>query len=416
MGLSIIIVGAGPGGCFLAQSLRKALPESELTIMDRLPVPYGLIRYGVAPDHQGTKAVTRQFDRLFERQNIHFMGNVCLGKDVSLEELRTYFDVVVLSTGLSKDRPLGSDFLHLSHVYGAGKITRMWNGHPYEASFRPELGEDVVVIGNGNVAIDVVRLLAKGSEDFAGSDIHDDVLAPDVKHIHLVGRSPAAQAKFDPAMVRELSTISNLCIELGTGSSLDGDADNKVLQALSDICSENSMAAAKTLTLHFELPVKAPVLDETTLTGIVFNRAGEDVHIKCDSLISAIGFEDDGGLGRPKLLLEASDLENGQLDVGLYATGWFRRGPQGTIPENRKDAQAVAARIVADLQAENHGKNAVGRSALLERVTDIATTYQDWLAIDAVEREQAPDGRVRQKLTTVEDMLAHRTPTDCIEI
>ena len=170
----IAIVGAGPSGCFMAQSLGKACPDVEITIIEKLPVPYGLVRYGVAPDHQGTKAVIRQFARLFEKQGVNFAGNVNVGAgdaaDLSLAELRDIFDVVVLATGLSEDRRLGLAGEQTGGVYGSGAVTRFWNDHPSDQALAPEFGNQVVVVGNGNVALDVVRLLAKGADDFNGSD------------------------------------------------------------------------------------------------------------------------------------------------------------------------------------------------------------------------------------------------------
>ena len=210
----IAIVGAGPSGCFVAQSLGKACPDAEITIVDRLPVPYGLVRYGVAPDHQGTKAVIRQFARLFEKQGVTFTGNLCVGDDdsadLSFAELRGMFDAVVLATGLSEDRRLGLVGEEARGVYGSGAVTRFWNDHPSDQALAPEFGNRVVVVGNGNVALDVVRLLAKGTDDFNGSDFDPARVVTSVTDIHIVGRSPAHGAKFDAVMVKELAKICSL--------------------------------------------------------------------------------------------------------------------------------------------------------------------------------------------------------------
>ncbi|MFZ1682318.1 MAG: FAD-dependent oxidoreductase, partial [Rhizobiaceae bacterium] len=203
--VSVAIVGAGPSGCYTAQALVKALPAAQIDILDRLPVPYGLVRYGVAPDHQGTKAVIRQFERLFERQGVAFFGNVTVGDDIALDELRELYDAVVLSVGLAGDRRLGIPGETLQGVHGSGALTRSWNDHPDSEGFAPVIGQDVVIIGNGNVAIDLVRLLAKRGDELDGSDLsaeHGRALGEGPpRRITIVGRSDAAAARFDPVML-----------------------------------------------------------------------------------------------------------------------------------------------------------------------------------------------------------------------
>lgn len=410
MTLKILIIGAGPAGCYVAQSLRKALPECELTIMDRLPVPYGLVRYGVAPDHQGTKAVIKQFARLFERQEVNFIGNVEMGCDINLKTLRDMFDIVVLATGLSKDKSLGPDFAALSYVYGAGQVTRAWNGHPDEADFAPQFGTTAIIIGNGNVAMDIARLMAKGPDDFVGSDIFGKDLTPDIKTIHLVGRSSARAAKFDPSMVRELAKLNNLNVALGEGSILPDDPNNKLLVALSDLVdlkpNNSAKSLVKSLVLHFGLSVTAPNANNGVLGGVVFDRDGEEFSIRCDSLVSAIGFDDDGKLDRSRLLDNAINHETGHLAQGLYTAGWFRRGPRGTIPENRTDAQSVARQIIADLNGKVNGDGKSGIEGLRAAYKNQYVSYESWLEIDKAEIAQAAPDRVRQKLLNRQDMLA----------
>lgn len=221
----IAIIGSGPSGCFLAQALRKDWPQAEIDIIERLPVPYGLLRHGVAADHQGTKAVSRQFDRLFEREGVRFWGDVGIGRDVTLEALRELYDAVFLALGLSGDRRLGIPGDDLPGVHGSGWVTRWLNSHPDEAGRVPALGARVVVIGNGNVALDLARLLSKDEAELAGSDLDPDhaaVLAS-VREVTVVGRGAPEAARFDVAMIKEFGKLAGTRISV----PLDDDADRK---------------------------------------------------------------------------------------------------------------------------------------------------------------------------------------------
>lgn len=386
---TIAIVGAGPSGCFTAQALAKALPEARIDLIDALPVPYGLVRYGVAPDHQGTKAVIRQFERLFERQGVGFFGNVRLGEDVTLDQLQALYDVVVLATGLSIDRTLGVPGDDLPGVHGSGAVTRDWNDYP--DAEQVVIGKRVVIIGNGNVAADLVRILAKGEGEFHGSDLsaaHGRALqAAGVERIDVVGRSPAEAAKFDPVMIREIGRLEGARIHVH-GASGEG----KIVEALAAIDGHAPDEASREVHFHFGWAPEA-IEGESHVTAVRFRHGDARLVLPCDTVLSAIGFDGE----RP-----ACD-EGGAIGPGLYATGWLKRGPRGTIPENRADAQAVAARIAADLAGAPGGKP--GREGLAALLPG-AVGYAQWQRIDAAEKADCPEGRVRQKITTRARMLA----------
>lgn len=378
---SVAIVGAGPSGCYVAQALCKARPDAAITILDALPVPYGLIRYGVAADHQGTKAVIRQFERLFERQGVRFAGNLRLGSDVTLDALRAGFDAVVLATGLHADRKLGIAGEDLAGIHGAGAVTRAWNGFPDAVA--PRLGRRVVVLGNGNVAIDLVRILAKGEDEFDGSDM---IGAPGagVEEITIVGRSPAAAARFDPVLVKELGRLVGCRVTV-----VGAEGEGKGIEALRSLDGHAPESAQKSLTFRFGLtPVR--VLGETSVEAVEF---ADGTVIAADTVLTAIGF---AGEAARDALLAGAEAE-GVLAAGLYAAGWFWRGPRGTIPEHRADAQALAARIAADLP-QGAGKPGL---ALAD-----ATSHDGWRRIDAAECAAAPRGRVRAKITTHAGLMA----------
>ena len=410
----IAIVGAGPSGCYLAQALLKALPDAEINILDRLPCPYGLVRYGVAPDHQGTKGVIRQFERLFERQGVAFFGGVTLGRDITLEALQAAHNAVVLATGLSDDRRLGIPGEDLPGVIGAGRLTRAWNDHPDAEGDEPPLGRRVVIMGNGNVAIDLLRLLAKDDAEFDGSDLSSArsraIVAAGVESIEVIGRGSAEQARFDPVMLRELGKLGAARI-----SVIEAHGEGKVVEALQAIDGHAPAGARRSVTFRFGWTPRA-LLGDTRLEVAQFvasDGSGAELRLECDSFLTAIGFEGGEDLGRPALLTGAS--EDGALAPGLYAAGWFRRGPRGTIPENRQDAQLVASRIAADLSGL--GSVRPGREALARQLPQ-AVSYAGWQRIDEAERAASPPTRCRQKIPSMSRMLeiarneAGARPTD----
>lgn len=413
---SIAIVGSGPAGCYLAQALRKQWADAQIALLDRLPAPFGLVRYGVAPDHQGTKAVSRQFERLFEREGIQFLGNLEIGRDLSLDELRGAFDLVVLATGLYGDRALGVPGEQLDGVHRSGRLTRLWNAHPDEQGFAPRLGKRVTIVGNGNVAIDILRLLAKSAADFDGSDIAEEplaaLLAEGVERIDIVGRSPAAQGKFDPVMLRELGKLAQVRFQvedLPQSVTPLSSAEAARLDVLLDLQEASRDATGKQVTFHFGWIPEA-IEGQQKVEAIRLRNAddGRELRIEADSVITAIGFtEHDGAaLRRDELVSARADLEQGRLDDGLYCVGWFKRGPRGTIPENRADARLVANAIIA---AVEHGQLATGKPglpALPEAVRAQCVPYAGWKLIDAAEQQRAAPGRVRRKIGDRRDMLA----------
>ena len=398
----IAIVGAGPAGCYTAQALRKALPEAELSVIDRLPAPYGLVRYGVAPDHQGTKSVTRQFQRLFERQGVALLGNLEIGRDLRLDALREAMDAVVLAAGLYGDRRLAVDGAGLRAVYGAGALTRYWNGHPDNGDFAPEFGRYVAILGNGNVALDIARLLAKPEAAFAGSDMDPGLADNDVARIHIIGRSLLGAAKFDVAMLRELAAINGVACKLAPGDRI-GDTQSAIGAAASEIMAETvAGSGAVDVVFHSGWHVARIEGAAGRVSALRLKRPdGAEKMIHCDSIVTAIGFEADGNLSPAAFPGEAA---SGILDRGLFATGWFRRGPRGTIAENRADAQEVAAMIVDWLKAHTDDRKP-GRAELMRDLDAKVTDFNDWRAIDAHEIASAPPDRCRRKIRTTSGML-----------
>ncbi|MEB4614743.1 FAD-dependent oxidoreductase [Leucobacter sp. M11] len=415
----IAIVGSGPSGCYLAQSLRRALPEAIITVFDQLACPFGLIRYGVAADHQSTKAITRQFERLFTRDGVTFAGNIRLGRDLGLDELQEHYDLVALATGLSQDRGLTVPGEHLPGVHSAGVLTRLLNAHPDSTGPFPELGPAPVILGAGNVAIDLVRFLAKRPEHFAGSDIHDDALADyaarPAERITVVSRSPVATAKGDPLMLRELGKLEHVRFTSPDDLSVPADADRaaiaraEALATLTDPARAHSSAVE--VVLRFGWAPGEILADPTTgraATVALTNAAGDREPLAASAVIRAVGFELGSGLAGlvPAELLEHRS-DSGFVRDGLYRTGWVKRGPTGTIPENRSDAKQVADEIQADLAS---GRIVLdprkrGFAGLPAAVQERAVSFADWQRLDLAEIAEAGPDRVRRKRADHDHML-----------
>ncbi|TAM98976.1 MAG: oxidoreductase [Rhizobiaceae bacterium] len=405
MSRSVAIIGTGPAGCYLAQALLKAEPELAVDLIDRLPVPYGLVRYGVAPDHQGTKAVTRQFERLFERQGARFFGNVTVDAPL-LAVLREAYDAVVLAAGLSSDRRLGIPGEDLDGVIRAGELTRALYDHP-DAARLPKLGRRVVLMGNGNVAIDLLRLLAKTPEELAGSDLGPEasewLARSPVEEITIVGRSPAAAARFDAVMVKELAKLSGVTVNVVDPGTSDEPEGMKKIDALASLAA--TQGGPKRIAFRFSLTPVAVEGERGHVAAVRFrDGAGAERIVPCDTFLTAIGFEAGAdALRRDRLLGEAFDPEAGILAQGLYAAGWFRRGPRGTIPENRTDAQGLAARILADFGNMPQAGSKAGRAVFAGRPAIV--TYAGWQCIDAAECAAAQPNRCRRKIASRAEML-----------
>lgn len=395
----VAIVGSGPSGCFVAQGLLKARPDWRVDVIDTLPVPFGLVRYGVAADHQGTKAITRQFERIFERQGAHFFGNVTLGRDVTLADLRAAYDAVVLATGLAGDRDHGLGAA--SGVIGAGALTRALYDHP-DAEPLPDVQGEVVILGNGNVAVDLLRLLAKTPAELEDSDLGpvagDWLASRPVTGLTILGRSPAAAARFDPVMIRELGKLAGVTIRM---ADLPENGEGKLHEALSAL--DGLATGPRPLRFRFGCrPDGIETGPDGHVCALCVTGPDGPERIPCDTLITAIGFCCDDRLGRDELMAGAEDAGAGRIAPGLYAAGWFRRGPRGTIPDNRAESLALAGRIVAEVEA-SPAIARIGAAVLPDghEVSDWAA----WRRLDAIEMTRAPAGRSRHKISTRAEML-----------
>ncbi|MGC2942163.1 cytochrome P450 [Brevibacterium sp. FAM 24638] len=422
-GPTVAIVGAGPSGCFSAKEILRQVPGSRIDVFDRLPVPYGLLRYGVAPDHQGTKSVTGQFDRLFADPRVRFIGNTQLGTDVTMDELRARYDSVVLASGLSHDRVLDIPGIARPGVYGAGTVTRLLNGHPDETESQIDVGSSVAVIGQGNVAIDILRLLTCAPESLDGSDIDDKIHAPmreTVSRIDVIGRSQAQTAKFDPVMIRELARVPGLShvlhgadlstTPIGKDAKLDSLRDLVESEDRTDSPNQNP-AKAQRIEVHWWFSSTPEAVTGTdpagsradeVVGGIDITHGGESIHLAVDSVITAIGFVRDPATTAKQGICPVSPIpSDGRIDEGLFAIGWLKGNGRGTIPDQRTDARTLAASIAAEVAAGAISTGAPGIDP-----QDNATDFEGWRRVELRERLDAEQGRCRAKITSRDELLA----------
>jgi ferredoxin--NADP+ reductase len=426
---SIAIVGSGPAGLYAAEGLIKKLPEARIDVLDRLPTPFGLVRFGVAPDHQGTKAIQRQFDKLLQRPTLRFLGNVTVGRDVGVDELRGLYDAVVLATGAPVDRRLGIPGEDLAGVYGSGAFVGWFNGHPDHAGLAPRLdGSSVAVIGNGNVAIDVARVLAKTPAEMAASDLcthaAEAIARADITDIWLIGRRGPAEASWTPVELAELGRLERAApivdaVEIPERIDEPDPKQARIREKNLEILRGfAAMPADKPLRLHF-LFHAAPVavLGQGAAAALRLERTrvedgrcvgtGETFEIPAQTIVSAIGYRCDALDGAP--LDERTGIvrnADGLVAPGLWAVGWAKRGPSGTIPTNRADSFAVADRVAAALAMTSGGKAGfAGLAVLLAGRGVEIVDYDGWRRIEAAEAAQARPGAPREKLTTRNELL-----------
>lgn len=406
----IAIVGAGPAGLYCADGLSRNLPEARIDVFDRLFAPFGLVRYGVAPDHQGTKAVTRLLDRLIAKGNPRFLGQVTLGRDVTLDELRRHYHAVVLATGCAVDRRLGVPGEDLPGVAGSGAFSRWYNSHPDGGTCPSELGavHRAAVIGNGNVAIDVARLLAKSAAEMAASDLTEGPRTAfadcPVEEIVVVGRRGPVEANFTTAELAELGRLArampvveadDLPTEIGGvgGDRRTKEANLATLRGFVD-------APAKPLRIRF-LFHRTPVAFEGSshLSAIRLRRPdGDEESLPVDLAVTCIGYRGEAIDGAP-FDAERGIVPNveGRVAPGLYVAGWAARGPSGVIPTNRTDGMSLAGRIAADIAALPAPADG---GDLLDRLRGrgvAVVTYDDWHRHDLAEIAAAPKGAPRRK-------------------
>ncbi len=418
--LTVAIVGSGPAGCYTAERLaRQGRGAVEIDVFDRLPTPFGLVRGGVAPDHQGTKAIARVLARALSQDRVRFFGHVEIGRDLSIEDLKEAYDAVVLAVGAPGDRRLGVPGEDLQGVVGSAAFVGWYNGHPDHAglSLAFERVRTAVVIGNGNVAVDVARVLCRAGCEMENSDIDPAIEArlasAPLARIVIAGRRGPSDVRFSPAELEELGRLDRAHPVVDAEAIAAGASETPALAVLRAFWAMPPAGKPIRLEFRFHLRPEAFVDDGAArLQAVRFRRTREEggrwveteavVEIPAELAVTCVGYRcaPCGGLAPEDGVFRN---RQGRIADGLYVVGWAGRGPSGTIATNRAEGHALADRILAEIAAQGKpGRRAIeGKLAAVEVVD-----FDGWTRIDRAEVERAPGNRVRRKLTRIEDLVA----------
>ena len=431
----IAIVGSGPAGYYTAEAaVKKWGDEARIDVFDMLPVPFGLIRTGVAPDHQSIKGVSRRYEKTAIGDTVRFVGNIAIGRDVSIEELQSLYDAVILATGAPKDRLLRIDGSDAENVIGSAAFVGWYNGHPEFANLNPDLsGRHAVVVGMGNVALDVARILSKTEDEFAGSDIvtHalDALRNSRLESVTILGRRGPHQIMMTPKELGELMQLERASpqVESADLPPLEDDAVlepgmRKSVTLLREFAAiPPNIHGEKPIAIEFDFFASPKAIDVTDgrATGVVVERTvveagraigtGETYRIPADIVITCIGYETSPIEGVP-FDERAGRFANdqGRILPGLYCVGWAKRGPSGTIGTNRPDGYSVIDVVDEDIGSGHRKRGREGFDDLAaERRLDIVT-FRDWQKIEEAEIAAARDGSPREKFVDIESMIAAR--------
>ncbi|MEG3597179.1 MAG: FAD-dependent oxidoreductase [Pseudomonadota bacterium] len=431
----IAIVGSGPAGYYTAEAAVKQWGEdARVDIFDKLPVPFGLIRTGVAPDHQSIKAVARRYEKTAIGDTVRFAGNVEIGRDIAIEELTELYDAVILATGAPRDRDLPIPGADSANVFGSAAFVGWYNGHPEYAALAPDLsGRHAVIIGMGNVALDVARILSKTEAEFEGSDIVAHALDllrdSNIETITILGRRGPHQIMMTPKELGELLRLERAVPGVENADLPPPESDDmldpgqrKSVTLLREFAALSpSDRADKALSINFDFFASPTLIEQEggNLSGLVVERtelkdgravgSGETYRIPADLLISCIGYRTSPIVGVPfDERAGRFPNEEGRIAPALYCVGWAKRGPSGTIGTNRPDGYAVIEKVADDI-GEGAGKR--GREGFDElaqkRALDVVT-FRDWQRIEEAEIAAARSGAPREKFVDIESMIAAR--------
>ncbi|MBP6684294.1 MAG: FAD-dependent oxidoreductase [Leucobacter sp.] len=448
--MRLAIVGAGPAGIYAADLLLKAEREFEVEIdlFDQLPAPYGLVRYGVSPDHPRIKGIINALRDVLDSGEIRFFGNVRYGQDLTLDDLKRHYNAVIFSTGAIRDAMLGVPGIDAEGSYGAADFVSWFDGHPDVSRTWPLEAASVGVIGNGNVALDVSRMLIKHADDLLVTEIPENVYAGlkanPIEELHLFGRRGPKYVKFTPLELRELGEVRDVDMVVDERDFAHADpyadevlAKNKQVTVMTRIMDKwrdeqrareagETKPSSRRLHLHFWSKPVEVVVEDGRVVGLKIERTapdgeggivdtGEFEVIPMQSLYRAVGyfgspldeipFDENRGVipnDRGRVL----DLEGAQIP-GVYATGWIKRGPIGLIGHTKSDAMETLERLIEDSETwwqPEHGDASIIPELLSKRGVPY-TTIDGWHRLDEHELSLGEAaGRTRIKVVSRDEM------------
>lgn len=442
--LRLAIVGAGPAGIYAADLLIKSEQRDfdvSIDLFDLLPAPYGLVRYGVAPDHPRIKGIIRALYEVLDRGDIRFFGNVTYGKDITLEDLKKHYNAVIFATGAVKDADLAIKGIDLEGSFGAAAFVNWYDAHPDFEREWDLSAKEIAVIGNGNVALDVARVLVKSPKQMLETDIPENVykglLASNATDVHVFGRRGPAQVKFSPLELREavhvegVDTIvydEDFQYDEGSTNAIESNNQTRVMvKTLEELRGKKLSGAKRRLHLHFfSSPVE--VLGEAgKVVGLKIERTkldgnggvvgtGEYRDYPIQALYRAVGYFG-SELSEIPFDFKAGVIPNragrvlddsGNHISGVYATGWIKRGPVGLIGHTKSDAMETIAQIIAD-KSSWWNPESPAEDSVIDLLSARGVEFIDWsrwLKIDELEMKLgSKQGRERIKLVERSDFL-----------
>lgn len=443
--VQIAIIGSGPSGFYAAEALLRTDLAVHIDMFERLPTPFGLVRSGVAPDHQKLKQPIQVFERIARSPNFNFLGNVALGTDITVDELRSAYHAVIFACGAQQDRRMSIPGEDLSGSHTATEFIGWYNGHPDYRDRTFDLQQEVVaVIGQGNVAADVCRILTRPVDELRFTDIAehalDELSQSTIRDVYVIGRRGPAQAKFTPKELRELTGLTNVVATITPGQLELGDVCRAELANHSNAAAPRNLEVFRSIAgntrrpghrsihfrflasphaLHGRVRVERLSFVHNRLVGEAFNQravATDQIEdLDCGLVFRSIGYRGSPIAGLPfdeekgVLPNTAGLLKEGDRSLpGLYVTGWLKRGPSGIIGTNRADSIETVETLLADLAAAGVG-SAPGLTCLrplIEKRCQPVVGLSDWFDIDGAEvRLGKTKGKPREKFTRIDEML-----------
>lgn len=416
----VAIVGAGPAGYFAAQALQNSVTEEftfSIDMIERLPTPWGLVRSGVAPDHPKIKTVAKVFEKIAADSNFRLFGNVELGKDISLTDLTSKYDAVIMATGSSVGKKLGIPGEELANSISAAIFVPWYNGHPDLADFDVDLsGKAAVVIGAGNVAIDCGRILALDPKELDPTDIADHALEvfrkSNTRKVLITGRRGAEFASFTAPELRDLPKLEHTDVFISeeqialaqANIQAIGEVDKHIasnLEAMKLVAETPKRGHDRSLEFLFSFTPKE-IIGADKVEGIIFSTPDGEVTISCDLVITAIGYEPAHIAG---INFEGGKISNTDGRItgsNMYVVGWAKRGPSGVIGTNKGDAAGVIALLVSDLKAPKNDGDITDLLDAEHKIVD----QPFWVRINSAEISAGEAlGRPRVKAVSVPDLL-----------